>query len=483
MMRLTRSISLLVIVALSSYIWSAAQVDWDDDVYYVPSKTSQQDSRSNDPWGDDEYQYDNQDPLDAYNRRGEEYQGTRGQSYSSSQQPKKGVGKYSRRIMRFHNPATVYIYDSNNVDVYYNEDGTYGIYNYPDRYDYVADRYNPVGISINLWSPGWYPSWDYYYDYMWYSSWYPWYTNRYAYPYSWGGYNYWGPSIWYTNPWSWGGSYWYGYYPHYGGYGYGAGYNHGYWDGYYAGSYGIYDPYYGSYVKPSTYYSNGRTGSSYYDSSNPRASRGNQGTLSGNARRGSLDQSTYSRKEVADRGNFWKDDRNRIYDNNTQGRSARGSYDQSSGIQRRASEGYRQESSRSRRGSYFEDATSIRQGRQVSPSNRNYNSIESSRSRRGNYETPRNRRSYDTPSNSRRYDAPSSRSYRENNTSSSVRSNRGNRSWQGSSSSSSSRSSRSYDSPSNSRSSSSSFGSSSSSSRSSGSSSSSSSSRSARGRR
>ena len=201
MMRLTRSISLLVIVALSSYIWSAAQVDWDDDVYYVPSKASQQDNRSNDLWGDAENQYDNQDPLDAYNHRGEEYQGTRGQSYSSSQQPKKGVGKYSRRIMRFHNPATVYIYDSDNVDVYYDEDGTYGIYNYPDRYDYVADRYNPVGISINLWSPGWYPSWDYYYDYMWYSSWYPWYTNRYPYPYSWGGYGYWGPSIWYTNPW------------------------------------------------------------------------------------------------------------------------------------------------------------------------------------------------------------------------------------------------------------------------------------------
>ena len=481
MMRLTRSISLLVIVALSSYIWSAAQVDWDDDVYYVPSKTSQQDSRSNDPWGDDEYQYDNQDPLDAYNRRGEEYQGTRGQSYSSSQQPKKGVGKYSRRIMRFHNPATVYIYDSNNVDVYYDEDGTYGIYNYPDRYDYVADRYNPVGISINLWSPGWYPSWDYYYDYMWYSSWYPWYTNRYAYPYSWGGYNYWGPSIWYTNPWSWGGSYWYGYYPHYGGYGYGAGYNHGYWDGYYAGSYGIYDPYYGSYVKPSTYYSNGRIGSSYYDSSNPRASRGNQGTLSGNARRGSLDQSTYSRKEVADRGNFWKDDRNRIYDN-TQGRSARGSYDQSSSTRHSSSGQYEIGSARSRRGSYFEDSSTIRQERPVSPTNRNYNPG-STRSRRGNYATPSNRRSYNTPSNSRRYDTPSNRSSRSNS-SSSVRSNRGNSSWQGSSRSSSSRSSRSYDSPSSSRSSSSSFGSSSSSSRSSSSSgSSSSSSRSARGRR
>ena len=480
MMRLTRSISLLVIVALSSYIWSAAQVDWDDDVYYVPPKASQQDNRSNDLWGDAGNQYDNQDPLDAYNHRGEEYQGERGRSYSSSQ-TKKGVGKYSRRIMRFHNPATVYIYDSDNVDVYYDEDGTYGIYNYPDRYDYVADRYNPVGISINLWSPGWYPSWDYYYDYMWYSSWYPWYTNRYAYPYSWGGYNYWGPSIWYTNPWSWGGSYWYGYYPHYGGYGYGAGYNHGYWDGYYAGSYGIYDPYYGSYVKPSTYYSNGRIGSSYYDSSNPRASRGNQGTLSGNARRGSLDQSTYSRKEVADRGNFWKDDRNRIYDN-TQGRSARGSYDQSSSTRHSSSGQYEIGSARSRRGSYFEDSSTIRQERPVSPTNRNYNPG-STRSRRGNYATPSNRRSYNTPNNSRRYDTPSNRSSRSNS-SSSVRSNRGNSSWQGSSRSSSSRSSRSYDSPSSSRSSSSSFGSSSSSSRSSSSSgSSSSSSRSARGRR
>ena len=483
MMRLTRSISLLVIVALSSYIWSAAQVDWDDDVYYVPSKTSQQDSRSNNPWGDDEYQYNNQDPLDAYNRRGEEYQGTRGQSYSSSQQPKKGVGKYSRRISRFHNPATVYIYDSDNVDVYYDEDGTYGIYNYPDRYDYVADRYNPVGISINLWSPGWYSSWDYYYDYMWYSSWYPWYTNRYPYPYSWGGYGYWGPSIWYTNPWSWGGSYWYGYYPHYGGYGYGAGYNHGYWDGYYAGSYGIYDPYYGRYVKPSTYYSNGRLGSSYYDSSNPRATRGNQGTLSGNARRGSLDQSTYSRNEVADRGNFWKDDRNRVYDN-TQGRSARGSYDQSTGTRRGSTEQYQMGSARSRRGSYFEDSSTIRQERQASPTNRNYNSG-SARSRRGSYDasTTSQRRSYGTPSNSRRYDTPSNRSSRSNS-SSSVRSNRGNSSWQGSSSSSSARSSRSYDSPSSSRSSSSSFGSSSSSSRSSSSTGSSSSSgRSARGRR
>ena len=475
-MRLTRSISLLVIVALSSYIWSAAQVDWDDDVYYVPSKTSQQDSRSNNLWGDDEYQYDNQDPLDAYNRRGEEYQGARGQSYSSSQQPKKGVGKYSRRISRFHNPATIYIYDSDNVDVYYNEDGTYGIYNYPDRYDYVADRYNPVGISINLWSPGWYPSWDYYYDYMWYSSWYPWYTNRYPYPYSWGGYSYWGPSIWYTNPWSWGGSYWYGYYPHYGGYGYGAGYNNGYWDGYYAGSYGIYDPYYGSYVKPSTYYSNGRLGSSYYDKSygnNPRATRGNQGTLSGNARRGSLDQSTYSRNEVANRGNFWQDDRNRVYDN-TQGRSARGSYDQSTSTRRVSSEQYQMGSARSRRGSYFEDSSTIRQDRQLSSPSRSYDAG-SARSRRGSYDasTTSQRRSYDTP-----------RSYRENNSSSSVRSNRGNSSWQGSSSSSSARSSRSYDSPSSSRSSSSSFGSSSSSSRSSSSSSSSSSSgRSARGRR
>ena len=428
-----------MIVALSSYIWSAAQVDWDDDVYYVPSKTSQQDSRSNNPWGDDEYQYNNQDPLDAYNRRGEEYQGTRGQSYSSSQQPKKGVGKYSRRIMRFHNPATVYIYDSDNVDVYYDEDGTYGIYTYPDRYDYVADRYNPVGISINLWSPGWYSSWDYYYDYMWYSSWYPWYTNRYPYPYSWGGYGYWGPSIWYTNPWSWGGSYWYGYYPHYGGYGYGAGYNNGYWDGYYAGSYGIYDPYYGSYVKPSTYYSNGRLGSSYYDSSNPRASRGNQGTLSGlsgNARRGSLDQSTYSRNEVADRGNFWKDDRNRVYDN-TQGRSARGSYDQSTGTRRGSTEQYQMGSARSRRGSYFEDSSTIRQERQASPTNRNYNSG-SARSRRGSYDasTTSQRRSYGTPSNSRRYDSSSSRSVRGNSSSSSVRSSRSNSSWQGSSSSS-----------------------------------------------
>lgn len=426
MMRITRSIFLLVIVALSSYIWSAAQVDWDDDVYYVPSSTPQQQTRSNDPWSDDEYQYDGQDPLDAYNRRGEEYQGERGRSYSSSQQPKKGVGKYSRRIMRFHNPATVYIYDSDNVDVYYDEDGTYGIYNYPDRYDYVADRYNPVGISINLWSPGWYSSWDYYYDYMWYSSWYPWYTNRYPYPYSWGGYGYWGPSIWYTNPWSWGGSYWYGYYPHYGGYGYGAGYNNGFWDGYYAG---IYDPYYGNYVNPSTYYSNGRLGSRYYDrgnSSNPRATRGNQGTLSGNARRGSLDQST-SRNEVANRGNFWKDDRNRVYDN-TQGRSARGSYDQSSGTRRGSSEQYQIGSARSRRGSYFENNSTMRQERPVSPANRNYNPG-TTRSRRGNYETPSNRRSYDTPSNSRRYDTPSNRSSRSNS-SSSVRSSRGNSSWQ-----------------------------------------------------
>ena len=127
MMRLTRSISLLVIVALSSYIWSAAQVDWDDDAYYVPSRAAQQESRSNDPWGDNDYQSNTQDPLDAYNRRGGEYTGERGRSYSSAQ-PKQGMGKYSRRISRFHNPATIYIYDSDNVDVYYNEDGTYGIY-------------------------------------------------------------------------------------------------------------------------------------------------------------------------------------------------------------------------------------------------------------------------------------------------------------------------------------------------------------------
>ena len=430
MMRLTRSISLLVIVALSSFMWSAAQVDWDDDVYYVPSQAAQQDSRSNNLWGDDKEQYDGQDELDAYNHRGKEYTGERGRSYSSSQK-QKGVGKYSRRIMRFHNPATVYIYDSDNVDVYYNEDGTYGIYNYPDRYDYVADRYNPVGISINLWSPGWYPSWDYYYDYMWASPWYPWYTNRYSYPYSWGGYNYWGPSIWYTNPWSWGGSYWYGYYPHYGGYGYGAGYNHGYWDGYYAGSYGIYDPYYGNYVKPSTYYSNGRLGSSYYDkgySSNPRASRGSQGTLSGNARRGSLDASTYNRSEVTDRGNFWKEDRNRIYDN-SQRRSARGSYDQSG-------------SARSRRGSYFEDSSSVRQDRPLSSPSRSYDTG-SARSRRGSYDNSSNSRwqsSSTSSSSSRSYDTGSARSRRG-----------------------------SYDSPSSRSTSSSSFGSSSSSSSSSGS--------------
>ena len=430
MMRLTRSISLLVIVALSSFMWSAAQVDWDDDVYYVPSQAAQQDSRSNNLWGDDKEQYDGQDELDAYNHRGKEYTGERGRSYSSSQK-QKGVGKYSRRIMRFHNPATVYIYDSDNVDVYYNEDGTYGIYNYPDRYDYVADRYNPVGISINLWSPGWYPSWDYYYDYMWYSSWYPWYTNRYSYPYSWGGYGYWGPSIWYTNPWSWGGSYWYGYYPHYGGYGYGAGYNNGYWDGYYAGSYGIYDPYYGNYVKPSTYYSNGRLGSSYYDkgySSNPRASRGSQGTLSGNARRGSLDASTYNRSEVTDRGNFWKEDRNRIYDN-SQRRSARGSYDQSG-------------SARSRRGSYFEDSSSVRQDRPLSSPSRSYDTG-SARSRRGSYDNSSNSRwqsSSTSSSSSRSYDTGSARSRRG-----------------------------SYDSPSSRSTSSSSFGSSSSSSSSSGS--------------
>lgn len=430
MMRLTRSISLLVIVALSSFIWSAAQVDWDDDVYYVPSSTPQQDNRSSKPWGDEKNQSDDQDELDAYNHRGKEYTGERGRSYSSSQ-TQKGVGKYSRRIMRFHNPATVYIYDSDNVDVYYKEDGTYGIYNYPDRYDYVADRYNPVGISINLWSPGWYPSWDYYYDYMWASPWYPWYTNRYSYPYSWGGYNYWGPSIWYTNPWSWGGSYWYGYYPHYGGYGYGAGYNHGYWDGYYAGSYGIYDPYYGNYVKPSTYYSNGRLGSSYYDkgySSNPRASRGSQGTLSGNARRGSLDASTYNRSEVTDRGNFWKEDRNRIYDN-SQRRSARGSYDQSG-------------SARSRRGSYFEDSSSVRQDRPLSSPSRSYDTG-SARSRRGSYDNSSNSRwqsSSTSSSSSRSYDTGSARSRRG-----------------------------SYDSPSSRSTSSSSFGSSSSSSSSSGS--------------
>ncbi len=475
-MRLTRSISLLVIVALSSFMWSAAQVDWDDDVYYVPSQAAQQDSRSNNLWGDDKEQYDGQDELDAYNHRGKEYTGERGRSYSSSQQ-QKGVGKYSRRIMRFHNPATVYIYDSDNVDVYYNEDGTYGIYNYPDRYDYVADRYNPVGISINLWSPGWYPSWDYYYDYMWYSSWYPWYTNRYSYPYSWGGYGYWGPSIWYTNPWSWGGSYWYGYYPHYGGYGYGAGYNNGYWDGYYAGSYGIYDPYYGNYVKPSTYYSNGRLGSSYYDkgySSNPRASRGNQGTLSGNARRGSLDASTNNRTEVADRGNFWKDDRNRIYDN-TQGRSARGSYDQSSSARRSSSEQYSLGSARSRRGSYFEDNSTVRQDRQLSSPSRSYDTG-SARSRRGSYDSPRNsswQSSSTSSSSSRSYDTGSARSRRGSYDSPS------NSSWQSSSTSSSSsrsydtgsaRSRRgSYDTPSSRSTSSSSFGSSSSSSSSSGS--------------
>ena len=433
MMRLTRSISLLVIVALSSFMWSAAQVDWDDDVYYVPSQAAQQDSRSNNLWGDDKEQYDGQDELDAYNHRGKEYTGERGRSYSSSQK-QKGVGKYSRRIMRFHNPATVNIYDSDNVDVYYNEDGTYGIYNYPDRYDYVADRYTPLGISINLWNPGWYPSWDYYYDYMWDSPWYPWYTNRYSYPYSWGGYNYWGPSIWYTNPWSWGGSYWYGYYPHYGGYG--SGYNNGYWDGYYAGSYGIYDPYYGSYVNPSTYYSNGRLGSSYYDksnSSNPRASRGNQGTLSGNARRGSLDASTYDRNEVADRGNFWKDDRNRVYDN-SQRRSARGSYDQSGSARRNSSEQYSLGSARSRRGSYFEDSNSI--DRQLSSPSRSYDTG-SARSRRGSYDSPSNSSwqgssSTTSSSSSRSYDTGSARSRRGSYDSPS------NSSWQSSSRSSSS---------------------------------------------
>ena len=111
MMRLTRSISLLVIVALSSFIWSAAQVDWDDDVYYVPSSTPQQDNRSRKPWGDEKNQSDDQDELDAYNHRGKEYTGERGRSYSSSQ-TQKGVGKYSRRIMRFHNPATCVLYTS-----------------------------------------------------------------------------------------------------------------------------------------------------------------------------------------------------------------------------------------------------------------------------------------------------------------------------------------------------------------------------------
>ena len=148
----TRFIPLLIIVALSSYMWSAAQVDWEDDVYYVPSKTIDQQRRSEQRWGSEDYQYDEQDPIDAYNRRGADYSGKRGSNYSS-QLGKKGLGKYSRRIMRFHDPATIYVYDSDNIEIYQNEDGSYGIYSYPDRYDYVADRYNPLGISINLWSP------------------------------------------------------------------------------------------------------------------------------------------------------------------------------------------------------------------------------------------------------------------------------------------------------------------------------------------
>lgn len=401
-MRTLRTISLLVALALTSCLVGQAQNDFVDDAYYIPGDQPQASPSQSQQQG---YYYDEtpdyyseDDAIDAYNRQGQPYKGQRGNSLASQgQPPKQGIGQYSKRISRFHNPATIYIYDSGDVDVYYNGDGTYSVYSYPDRYDYVQDRYNPIGITVNLWSPGWYSSWDYYYDHMRYSSWYPWYSNRYPYPYSWGGYGYWGPSVWYTHPWSWGSGAWYGYgWPHRG-YGYGHGYGHGYhdgfWDGYYAG---IYDPYYGRYVDRSTYYSDGRLGSSYYDRSNPRATD-RTGTLSGNARRSS---NADRFAEVKDRGEFWKNDSNRrLYNEN--GRSARGSYDSNRGInsQNRTTATDRtisanrnvNSNSRSARGSYYDNPNTVNeQGNSSSTISRQGStgrSINSnSRSARGSYQ-------------------------------------------------------------------------------------------------
>lgn len=196
--------SLLMVTAFSS-AWA---YDFEDDIYYDPSKAKKTATKK----ASSSYikDFDMQD-VDSYNRRGQYYVSpvdTIGEYVSQGED-----FVYTQKIQKFYNPTIVIdnatLLDDvlansyGNVEVVYNIDGPV-----------FSSYYNPWwgwSTSYNFWGPSWSfnwgPAWSYGWGPSWSFNWGPAWVNTWGPSWSYG----WGPAWSY----GWGGP-WGGYYrPHY----------------------------------------------------------------------------------------------------------------------------------------------------------------------------------------------------------------------------------------------------------------------------
>ncbi len=166
---------------------------------------------------------------------------------------------------------TVYIGDSNQVDIEYRPGTTYSIVDDPESYEARLRKFDSPTYTINInfdsYDP--YPWYSYRYGWYgyrpWYSSWYSWYSPRWSwdwhYNWNWGWYDpfydpWWGHAYWpgYHYPGHWYGHYYPGYWPEH--------HHHGYWPGHGPGARPDHgrDVYYGKRNSSSSYRDPGRTG-------------------------------------------------------------------------------------------------------------------------------------------------------------------------------------------------------------------------------
>lgn len=198
-----KKLFLLLVLANALPLLTWAQ---DDDLYFVPSKVTQDNSNDNTP----AYYVGSDRKVDEYNRRGQ----------FRSKYQMIGTDSVGNDIISFGKGVGVYP-DSSYVDTtfYYSgsprlEDDDYAYTRYMSRWDGFYDPwfYRYWGPSRYGWYGGWYTSWYSPWYGAWYDPWFdPWY---YGYGWGWNG--------WYS-PWY---------------YGYGWGYP--YWGGWYGGGYANY---------------------------------------------------------------------------------------------------------------------------------------------------------------------------------------------------------------------------------------------------
>lgn len=200
--------------------------DFDDDIYYNPSKEKKTtpakttkktikyvptpDYPAADTYSQPAISVGTVDDkaLDAYNRRG---MFAVADTADAIAVPLDSLGEfeYTRRIEQFHNPDVVTnTGDQDLIEYYYNQ----------GLQDGLQANNSAVNIYLNSYDPFWYPYNYYGYYRPYYRSWY---YNNWAWgpSWNWGWYDpYWGPSWGWGPSWAWGPSWSWGWGPGWGGY-------------------------------------------------------------------------------------------------------------------------------------------------------------------------------------------------------------------------------------------------------------------------